>query len=116
MNASDFADLWADAQSVTVVHRTPGALDFDSQSVAAFAESSESTLGLVRQWQLDKIDGQIVQVNDRRVLLDPSSLAATPTGSDELEIDSQRYEIVAVRIFAPEGEVIAYDCHIRGTA
>lgn len=112
--ATDFSDFWADAVAVTLVRRTQPAGSLATQSASAATEVEEATLGLVRQFRLDKIDGTVIQPDDRKVLLDPSSLTVAPQGKDELEIGGVRFEVIGVRIFAPEGAALAYDCHVRG--
>lgn len=114
MNAVDFDDFWEDSVEVTLVRLTPGALNFDAQSVDAPTETPETVRALFITWSLDKIDGQIVQSGDRIAFLAAADLSAPPTGKDELELDSTRWQIVGVVIHAPDGEDLAYECHVRG--
>lgn len=117
LTASDFADIFTEeGQTLTLVHITPGAFDADTQEAAAATESEEAFIGIVRNYDQRLIDGRTVLVSDRTVLVDPSTVSSAPSGLDQIEIDSVRHQIVNVRTIDPSGDVLAYDCQIRGIA
>lgn len=99
---------------MTLIHKTPGAFTVATQTGAADTEVNDAATGVLRSYQQKLIDGMVVQPNDRKLMLDATTVTSAPDTTDEVDIGGTRFQIVKVRTFAPAGVVIAYDCQVRG--
>jgi hypothetical protein len=55
------------------------------------------------------VDGTIVRMGDRRLLVTADGATGTPAVGDFVD----GHKIVNVRTFAPNGVVVAWDCQVR---
>jgi len=59
------------------------------------------------------IDGNMIRIGDRRVVMDAASLAAAPTTSDQLAIDSVIHAIIDVKPIPAAGVAAVYIVQAR---
>lgn len=105
-------------QAVTLTHTEPGA--YSPGGTIATTTTTQSGTGAVTEWDSRQIDGALIKVGDRRLLLSPlntSGAALTPPilGDTVTDAAGVVYTLVApLKIMAPAGTVTLYDCNLRG--
>lgn len=57
------------------------------------------------------VNGTTIRQGDKRVVVKASGLTYAPQAGDRID---DAFEVVNVRTIQPNGEPIAYDCHVRG--
>lgn len=85
---------------------------------ATIATSTASAYGAVFDYSARNIDGTIIKVDDKQLLLSALNTAGTaitaPVVNDTVTINSVAYTITQVKTLSPAGTVVLYDCNIRG--
>ena len=107
--------------NVVITSRTPGIYDVASGS-ATITESIRTCKGIVFDWGTgnfpDKgeqvIDGTIIKIGDKRLILASSTLVPPEIGDVAL-VNGTLYTIVPpVKPLSPAGELVIVECNIRG--
>jgi hypothetical protein len=99
-------------QAVTRTTNTAGAYD------PATGEASNTTATTTRRGALfsygkdaqQYVRGNLVQVNDRKLLLDPSGAVAL---TDTYTIQGEVYTVVSIKPTDPAGVPVLYELHVR---
>lgn len=86
--------------------RTPGALTAGTNPT----ETSYTCKGFVDEYNLEQIDGQVVQQGDRKVSILGASVSVVPAVGDKVVAESETRRILYVRR-DPAGAL--YECQVR---
>jgi hypothetical protein len=85
---------------------------------ATISTSTASVYGAVFEYGNKNIDGTLIKVGDKQLLLSALNTAGTaitaPVVNDTVTINSVAYTITQVKTLSPAGTVVLYDCNIRG--
>jgi hypothetical protein len=116
--AADVDELLAEfGQSVTLTTRTGGTYN-TATGTNTPTTATQTVTGVVLEWNQRNIDGSLVLVGDKRLLLSPVTTAGAaltaPAANDTVTIGSAVYTIVRVVPLNPAGTVVMYECNIRG--
>lgn len=74
-------------------------------------ESSPCTVALL-EFDNHQIDGELIQVGDRRALIAPD-VSFEPLPGDSLTVGGEVLQVVKDRPVAPAGVVVLHDCIVR---
>jgi nanoRNase/pAp phosphatase (c-di-AMP/oligoRNAs hydrolase) len=98
-------------QTVTRTIVTAGAYDLATDTVTQ-TETTESRIGAVFDFAdaLQNMRGNLIQVYDKRLYLDPNGSAAL---TDRYTIGGTQYTVVSISETNPAGTVVLYDLHLR---
>jgi hypothetical protein len=108
--------------NVVITSRTPGTYNPATGS-ATVVETTQTCKGIVFDWGTgnfpDKgeqvIDGTIIKIGDKRLIL-ASSILVPPEIGDVALVNGTSYTIVPpVKALSPAGELVMVECNIRGT-
>jgi hypothetical protein len=104
-------------QAVTLTHVIPGAYDPTTGGVTNTTTTQTGT-GAVVDWAARQIDGTLIKVGDRRLLLsafktDGAALTA-PVLGDTVSIGGVVYTLVEpLKTVGPAGITVIYECNLR---
>ncbi len=105
-------------QTVTITHVVPGTYNPATGAVTNTATTQKGT-GAVMDWDARQIDGTLVRVGDRRLLLSPLNtaggvLTAPVLGDTITDAAGGVYTLVApLKTISPAGTAVLYDCNMR---
>lgn len=110
--------LLGKGQTVTITHVVPGVYDPATGGVTN-TETTQTGTGAVIEWDARQIDGTLVRVGDRRLLLSPlntagAALTAPVLGDTVTDAAGVVYTLVApLKTVSPAGTAVLYDCNMR---
>ena len=104
--------LRAKGQPMTLIKREPGAYDPTTAS-GTVSEVLHACTGVELDYPAGAIDGTLVIRGDRRVLLSPVGLAASPQTEDSMTIGASHRKIMSARKVAPAGDVVLWELQVR---
>ena len=98
-------------QTITRTTVTAGAYNLTTDTVTQ-TEATESRIGALFDFPdaLQNFRGNLIQVHDRRLYLDPNGSAAM---TDRYTIGGVQYVVVSISETNPAGTVVLYDLHVR---
>jgi hypothetical protein len=105
-------------QAVTLTHVVPGT--YSPGGTVTNTSSTQSGTAAIIDWAARHIDGSLIKIGDRRLLLSPlntAGAAMTPPVLGDTVTDAAGvvYTMVSpLKIMAPAGTVALYDCNLRG--
>jgi len=106
-------------QTITVSHTTDGTYDPTTGQISGAVTTTQTVAGIMIEWDARQIDGTLIKVGDRRLLLSPlntsgAALTAPVLGDTVTDAASVIYTLVApLKTMAPAGTAILYDCNLR---
>ena len=95
--------------TLTLTRRAGQTYNPATGTVSAGTTSTFSILGVFINYQDDRIDGTVIRVGDRMLLVSATGSDTTPAIGDSVG----GLEIVNVRTFAPAGTAVAWACQTR---
>ncbi len=98
-------------QQVVMVSKVAGAYDPATGS-ASVTSSVKTGYGVVLDYGVKNIDGELIKAGDKQLLLSTSGIT-TPTVNDVATIGSDLYTITMVKTLSPAGTPLLFDCNIR---
>lgn len=98
-------------QTITITSKSAGAYDV-ATGAAAVTQSTQTATGVVFDYGTRAIDGTLIKVGDKQLLLSASGLTA-PAISDIAIIGNISYVITHIKEVNPAGTSIMLDCNIR---
>lgn len=109
--------LMGKGQTITLTYQ--GSASYNtSTGGATISTSTASVYGAVFEYGNKNIDGTLIKVGDKQLLLSALNTAGTaitaPVVNDTVTINSVAYTITQVKTLSPAGTVVLYDCNIRG--
>ena len=118
--AKESADrmLRSKGQAVTITKRTAGAYD-PATGGATVTTTTETGTGAVFEYGNKNIDGSLIKVGDKQLLLSAFRAAGgaltAPVVNDTVTLASGTvYTITQVKALSPGGMDVLYDCNLRG--
>jgi hypothetical protein len=77
------------------------------------ADHSVSAVWL--DWEVDRIDGELIKAGDQRVFVAASGMTVTPSPTVDriLRASGEEWTIVTVRTLNPNGETILHELQVR---
>jgi hypothetical protein len=104
-------------QTITLTYQGSSSYN-TSTGGATISTSTASVYGAVFEYGNKNIDGTLIKVGDKQLLLSALNTAGTaitaPVVNDTVTINSVAYTITQVKTLSPAGTVVLYDCNIRG--
>jgi len=92
----------------------PGAETGDAHNPGRGAATSHSCYVVAMDYREAQIDGTLIQRGDRRFMVSPEGLSASPEPGDGFTVDGVSWHIVDVMPVAPGGSVIYWKVQVRG--
>lgn len=77
----------------TVTRETPG-VGGTAQDPADPVQTHYTCKGIVEDWRADQIDGTLIQVGDRKVIILATSLAIVPKPGDKVTIRAETFSVM----------------------
>jgi hypothetical protein len=104
-------------QSLTLTKITAGTYNPSTGGVTGGTTSTQLAYGAVFEYGNKNIDGTLIKVGDKQLLLsafktDGTALTA-PVVNDTVTIGGTTYTITQAKSSAPAGTVVLYDCNVR---
>jgi len=104
------ADLLDDfGQDLTLRRVGVSSYDAATNTITPAAVVTYAVRGVFIQFRHENVDGTVVRMGDRRLLVTADGATGTPAVGDFVD----GHKIVNVRTFAPNGVVVAWDCQVR---
>lgn len=110
MLADDVAHLLRDSGSDLTLTREVGGTY--NPATGLFTDGTSSTFtvrGVFVNYRDDRVDGSVIQMGDRQLLVSATGSTTTPTIGDAVG----GLRLIDVRTFAPNGTAIAWACQAR---
>lgn len=105
-------------QAVTITHVIQGSYDPATGGMTNTSSTQYGT-GAMTEWDSRQVDGALVRIGDRRLLLSPLNTAGVALTAPVLEdtvTDAAGvvYTLVApLNILSPAGTIVLFDCNLR---
>ncbi|MBW2635986.1 MAG: hypothetical protein JRC86_00415 [Deltaproteobacteria bacterium] len=102
-----------------LTHTVPGVYDPDSGLVSGSTTTNQTGTGAVIEWDARQIDGTLIKIGDKRLLLSAlntagAQLTAPVLGDTVTDAAGVVYTLVApLGIENPAGTPVVYDCNMR---
>jgi len=105
-------------QSVTLTESTPGAYDTAQSKPGAPNVTTQSAVGLIRDYSGRSIDGTLIQAGDRLLIVGPSLVGGgaltEPTVESAVTLaDNTEWTVKRVEAMKPAGTAVAYRLQLR---
>ena len=104
-------------QTVILTRSTVGTYDATKGS-SSITTTTQTGWGAVFEYGNNKIDGVIINVGDKQLLLSAlnaaGNLLTAPMLNDTVTIGGTVYTISMIKNIAPAGTTVLFDCNIRG--
>lgn len=97
---------------IKIVTKSGGYLP-DEDDFANQDEESEDAQGLFTMFHNREIDGELIRVGDRRVLIAAQGLAAAPSTGNLIRDGSTTYKVVKVDTLQPGDTTVLYKVQVR---
>lgn len=117
--ADTAAELLAEfGQAVTLTESTPGTYDPAQSKPAAPDVTTQTAVGVVREYSSRSIDGTLIQAGDRLLIVGPKTTAgqalSEPTVESTLTLaDGSVWTVKRVEAMNPAGTALAYRLQLR---
>jgi len=105
-------------QTVTITHVVPGSYD-PATGLITNTTTVQTGTGAVMEWDSRQVDGTLIKVGDKRLLLSPlntagSALTDPVLGDTVTDASGAIYTLVApLKVLSPAGTVVLYDLNLR---
>ena len=104
-------------QSLTLTKVTAGTYNPATGGMTGGTTSTQLAYGAVFEYGNKNIDGTLIKVGDKQLLLsafktDGTALTA-PVVNDTVTIGGIVYTVTQVKSLAPAGTIVLYDCNLR---
>ncbi len=110
MLAEDIAHLLEDRGSaLTLTRQAPGTYDPSVGTLSATSATSYTIRGVFINYMDTNVDGTVIRMGDRRLLMQAKDSPITPAVGDRVS----GLQIVDVRSIAPNGTPVAWSCQAR---
>lgn len=110
MLAEDVSHLLEDFGSdLTLTRQVPGVYDPATGAMASTATSTFTLRGVFINYTDANVDGTVVRMGDRRLLLSAKGATGAPAIGDRVD----GLQVIDVRTIAPNGVTIAWACQMR---
>lgn len=110
--------LLGKGQTVTLTHVVPGTYDPATGGVTNTTTTQAGT-GAVMEWDARQVDGTLIKIGDKQLLLSPlntagAALTAPVLGDTVTDAAGVVYTLVApLNTLSPSGTAVLYTCNMR---
>jgi len=110
--------LLGKGQTVTLTHVVPGTYDPATGGVTNTTTTQAGT-GAVMEWDARQVDGTLIKIGDKQLLLSPlntagAALTAPVLGDTVTDAAATVYTLVApLNTLSPSGTAVLYTCNMR---
>jgi len=110
--------LLGKGQTVTLTHVVPGTYDPATGGVTNTTTTQAGT-GAVMEWDARQVDGTLIKIGDKQLLLSPlntagAALTAPALGDTVTDAAGVVYTLVApLNTLSPSGTAVLYTCNMR---
>ena len=110
--------LLGKGQTVTITHVVPGTYDPATGGVTNTTTTQTGT-GAVMDWDARQVDGTLIKIGDKKLLLSPLNTAGTVLtapvlGDTVTDAAGTVYTLVApLSTLSPSGTAVLYTCNMR---
>ena len=110
--------LLGKGQAVTLTHVVPGTYDPATGGVTNTTTTQTGT-GAIVEWDARQVDGTLIKIGDKKLLLSPLNTAGTVLtapvlGDTVTDAAGTVYTLVApLNTLSPAGTAVLYDCNMR---
>ena len=110
--------LLGKGQAVTLTHVVPGTYDPATGGVTNTTTTQTGT-GAIVEWDARQVDGTLIKIGDKKLLLSPLNTAGTVLtapvlGDTVTDAAGTVYTLVApLNTLSPSGTAVLYDCNMR---
>jgi len=110
--------LLGKGKAVTITHIVPGVYD-PATGLVTNTETTQKGTGAVMDWDARQIDGTLIKIGDKQLLLSPlntagAALTAPVLGDKVTDAASVVYTLVApLKTISPAGTAVIYDINMR---
>ncbi|MBC8392608.1 MAG: hypothetical protein H8E17_08605 [Deltaproteobacteria bacterium] len=110
--------LLGKGQTVTITHVVPGTYDPATGGVTNTTTTQTGT-GAVMEWDARQVDGTLIKIGDKKLLLSPLNTAGTVLtapvlGDTVTDAAGTVYTLVApLSTLSPSGTAVLYTCNMR---
>lgn len=98
-------------QAVVLSRKAAGSYN-PATGAQAVTTTTQTGVGVLLDHESRDIDGTMIQRDDQRLLLS-SDLVTTPVVDDLVAVGGTSYTIKSIKVLAPAGLVVMYDCNVR---
>ena len=110
MLAEDVAYLLQDfGSNLTLTRQAPGTYNPATGNMSATSQTSHTIRGVFINYVDTNVDGTVVRMGDRRLLVSAKGAPITPAIGDRVD----GLQVIDVRSIAPNGTPIAWACQMR---
>jgi hypothetical protein len=110
MLAEDVSQLMEDfGSTLTVTRSTPGTYAPSTGAMTGATISTFTVRGVFINYTDSNVDGTVVRMGDRRLLVAATGAGGTPAVGDRVS----GLQVIDVRTIAPNGVAIAWACQMR---
>ncbi len=105
-------------QTVTITRQSAGSYN-PATGAATVTTTTQTGVGVIFDYGLKQIDGTLIKVGDRRLLLSPlntsgAALTAPALGDTVTDAAGVVYTLVEpLKTVSPAGTAVLYDCNLR---
>lgn len=111
--------LLGKGQQVLITHTVPGVYDPATGGVTN-TETTQNGTGAVMEWDARQVDGTLIKIGDKQLLLSPLNTAGTAItapvlGDTVTDAAGTTYTLVdPLKTVSPAGTVVLFICNMRG--
>jgi len=111
--------LLGKGQSITISHTTEGTYDPATGGITGATTSTQTGTGAVMDWDARQVDGTLIKIGDKKLLLSPlntsgAALTAPVLGDTVTDAAGTVYTLVApLNTLSPAGTAVLYTCNMR---
>ncbi len=106
-------------QAITLSHSSAGTYNPSTGGITGSTTTTQAGWGAVIEWESKHIDGTLIKIGDRRLLLSPfntagTALTAPVLGDTVTDAAGVVYTLVnPLKTTAPAGTTVLFDCNLR---
>jgi len=112
--------LFGKGQQVSISHVIPGTYDPTTGGLTGGSTSVQTGTGAVFEYGNKNIDGTLIKVGDKQLLLSALKTDGTelvpPVVNDTVTIGGTVYTITQIKPLSPAGTIVLFDANLRGVA
>lgn len=100
-------------QHMTLTTRTTGTY-VPATGTSAVTEAGQTVTGAVFDYPAHKIDGTLIRVGDKQVIVAASGLTVTPApGMSVTDVDGNVFEVITAEALNPAGTAVIHTLQVR---
>ena len=113
LNATAIAQIADKGRAVTLVYKTPGSYDPQTDAITGNGTTSQTVKMVILNFKRKDVDGTLIKTGDRMALLANDALTRPPKTNDNVTDGGETYNIEDVEAVAPGDTVLLYKLQLR---